>query len=239
MSTPSSGEEESLRTTIGTGRNRLPRLLLCALLVSGLSIGAAGTVSGSNGGPTGAAAKKKKKCKKALWKCAPEHYHLSVTGHRGPQTYSAEVDLEKNRSNFAKVEYSQKGGTLTASTTYEGLPIEIDMCANARYVVTNATTQVPRRGLFGDFDFALFFWAKGKQWKYSVLGGGVYSELTFPGTVTCLEGDSAGVSAPFSYYFHGPLGVGNPRFGKPGANGLTGNDTYGSNNSLRWRLTTK
>ena len=228
-----------MRTTIGTGPHGLPRLLLCALLVSGLSIGAAGTVSGSNGEPTGAASKKKKKCKKALWKCAPEHYHLSVTGHRGPQTYSAEVDLEKNRSNFAKVEYSQKGGTLTASTTYEGLPIEIDMCANARYVVTNATTQVPRRGLFGDFDFALFFWAKGKQWKYSVLGGGVYSELTFPGTVTCLEGDSAGVSAPFTYYFHGPLGVGNPRSGKPGANGLTGNDTYGSNNSLRWRLTTK
>ena len=194
--------------------------------------------SGADPAKPVAVAAKKKKCKKAVWKCAPERYQLSVTGHTGPQTYSAEVVLEKNRSNFAKVEYSQKGGTLTASTSYEGLPIEIDMCENARYVVSNATTQVPKRGLFGDFDFALFFWAKGKQWKYSVLGGGVYSELTFPGTVTCLEGDAAGVSAPFTYYFHGPLGVGNPRFGKPG-NGLSGSDTHGSNNSLRWRLTPK
>jgi hypothetical protein len=204
-----------------------------------LTLALVAPVASSSGEPTAVTAKKK--CKKALWKCAPEKYHLSVSGHTGPQTYSAEVDLEKNRSNFARVEYSQRGGTLTVSTTYEGhVHFEtIDQCSNGRFVVSNETTKVPRRGLFGDFDFALFFWAKGKRWKYSVLGGGVYSELTFPGTVTCLEGASAGVTAPFTYYFHGPLGVGNPRFGKPGAGGLTGSDTYGANNSLRWRLTPK
>lgn len=199
-------------------------------------------VAATSGQPVAVAAKKK--CKKALWKCAPRNYHLSVSGHTGPQTYSAEVDLEKNRSNFARVEYSQKGGRITLSTAYEGLPIEIDMCSRARYVVSNATTPVPRRGLFGDFDFALFFYAKGKRWRYSVLGGNPYSELSFPGTVTCIEGDSAGISAPFTYYFHGPLGVGDrsgggPPVGRPGARVLTGRDTHGPDNSVRWRLTVK
>jgi hypothetical protein len=213
--------------------------------VLALAIALAIPVAASSAEPNAVAAKKKK-CKKALWKCAPKHYHLSVTGRYAEQTYSADVVLEKNRSNFANVQYSQKGGKITLSTTYEGVPYEIDMCSNARYVVSEATTQVPRAGLFGSFDFALFFYKdlEKKTWRYSVLGGGVYSELTFPGTVTCLEGASAGVSAPFTYYLHGPLGVGagpadEGYKGRPGASGLTGSDTYGSNSALSWKLTTK
>jgi hypothetical protein len=199
-------------------------------------------VASSSGEPTAVSAKKK--CKKALWKCAPKRYHLSVTGRSGPQTYSAEVELEKNRSNFARVDYSQRGGKITLSTTYEGVPYEIDMCSNARFVVSEATTQVPRAGIFGSFDFAVFFYLdlEKRKWRYSVLGGGVYSELTFPGTVTCLEGDAAGVSAPFTYYLHGPLGVGSGPAdegfkGRPGASRLSGSDTYGSKHALNWKLT--
>ncbi len=206
-----------MRFTIATRAGGWRWSLACALLVSALSIGAVGTVSGSNGEPTAAASKKKKKCKKALWKCAPENYHLSVSGHYGPQVYSAEVDLEKNRSNFARVEYSQKGGSLTVSTTYQGsVHFQIiDQCAEGRFVVADQTSPVPRRGLFGDFDFALFFWAKGKQWKYSVMGGNTYgSNITFPGTVTCLSGSSAGDFGPVHALLPRPARSGQPTLRK-------------------------
>ena len=56
-----------MRSTIATRAGGWRWTLACGLLVSALSIGAVGTVSGSNGEPT-AAASKKKKCKKKVVK---------------------------------------------------------------------------------------------------------------------------------------------------------------------------
>jgi hypothetical protein len=214
-------------------------ILAGALIALVATVAAEGAVGDAATGPVAVASKKK--CKKALWKCAPKRYHLTVSGHYYSEVFSGEVDLEKNRSNFARVEYSQKGGKLTMSDSYTGCcPIEFDMCGDGRWDVQQQTATVPRNGLFGHFDFALFF-AKDLEngkWSYSVLGGNPYSELNVPGTVTCTSGASAGATAPFTYYFKGPLGVGNERRGKPGAN-LSGSDTYGSNNSLKWSLTRK
>ncbi|HEY6653376.1 MAG TPA: hypothetical protein VI028_04570, partial [Solirubrobacterales bacterium] len=60
-------------------------LLILALTAALVAVAPA---VGSSGGPTAVAAKKKK-YKRALWKCAPKRYHLSVTDTVGPGSQSA------------------------------------------------------------------------------------------------------------------------------------------------------
>ncbi len=112
-----------MRITIATRAGGLRWSLVCALLISALSIGAVGTVSGSNREPTAAASKKKKKkCKKALWKCAPKDYHLSVDAvvkfATGSQVSTAEVNMGKRRASVGQVQYTQGGGTVTVRATW-------------------------------------------------------------------------------------------------------------------------
>jgi hypothetical protein len=100
---------------------RMSRFLLCAVLGLVIGLGAAGPVTGSAGEPT-AVASKKKKCKKALHKCAPKRYHLSVTDtvSPGPQgsiteNWSAEVDLVRVARSIGKVDYGSAGGKVNVS----------------------------------------------------------------------------------------------------------------------------
>lgn len=200
------------------------RLLLPLLL----AIALAAPVAASSGEPPVASAAKKK-CKKGVAKCAPKRLHLSITGRYGVLTYSAEVELEINRKNFARVEYSQAGGkSLTVSAHYQGFPLNIDMCSESRFDVNNQTRPIPKRGLFGDFDFAAFFGTNDKgKWEYAISPGNPYGSesFEFPGTETCIDGTSAGATAPFTFYFHGPL-VDTLRPGKPGQK-LSGRATQG------------
>src|SRR3954451_7075245 len=79
----------------------------------------------SSDGPIADAAKKKK-CKKALWKCAPKRYHLSVADNIGPgaespgyeEHWSAEVDLVRVARSIGKVDYGAAGGTVRVSGSF-------------------------------------------------------------------------------------------------------------------------
>ena len=55
--------------------------LVIAALTMGLLVLAPATQAKDG---SSAVASKKKKCKKALWKCAPKRYHLSATDTVGP-----------------------------------------------------------------------------------------------------------------------------------------------------------
>jgi hypothetical protein len=89
-----------------------------------LVLGATSPASGSSGGPTAVAAKKK--CKKALWKCAPKRYHLSATDAVGPgpqssgftENWSAEVDLVRVARSIGIVDYGAAGGTVKVSGSF-------------------------------------------------------------------------------------------------------------------------
>jgi hypothetical protein len=99
----------------------LTRALPCAILALAIGLGTDDSVAGSAGGPDAASAKKKK-CKKALWKCAPKGYHLSATDTVGPgpqgsivENWSAEVDLVRIARSIGKVDYGAAGGTVKVS----------------------------------------------------------------------------------------------------------------------------
>ena len=107
---------------IGVTRRRgLRRPLLCGLLALATGLGAVGPVASSSGDPTAVASEKK--CKKALWKCAPKRYHLSATDTVGPgpqsagivENWTAEVDLVRVARNFSRVDYGTAGGTVRVS----------------------------------------------------------------------------------------------------------------------------
>jgi hypothetical protein len=79
-----------------------------------------GAVAASDGGPTAVASKK---CKKALWKCAPKRYDLSASDTVGPgpqssgfpENWTAEVDLVRVARTIGRVDYGTAGGTVTVS----------------------------------------------------------------------------------------------------------------------------
>jgi hypothetical protein len=72
------------------------------------------------------ASKKKKKCKKALWKCAPKRYHLSVKDDIGPgrespgleMHWTAEVDLVRVARSIGTVDYGASGGSVSVAGSY-------------------------------------------------------------------------------------------------------------------------
>jgi hypothetical protein len=97
--------------------------LVIALLALGLLVLApvAEGIAGST-----AAASKKKKCKKALWRCAPKRYHLTARDDVGPGSESpgldehwrAEVDLVRVARSIGKVDYGSAGGTVSVSGSF-------------------------------------------------------------------------------------------------------------------------
>src|SRR4051812_5331767 len=68
----------------------------------------------------------KKKCRKALWKCAPKRYHLSATDSVGPgpqssgleEHWSAEVDLVRIARSIGRVDYGSAGGPVRVSGSF-------------------------------------------------------------------------------------------------------------------------
>jgi hypothetical protein len=104
-------------------RTRWSMAVLVGALVAGLV--AVAPVAASTGAPTAVAAKKKK-CKKALWKCAPKRYHLSATDTVGPgpqssgfvENWTAEVDLVRIARSVGKVDYGAAGGRVNVSGSY-------------------------------------------------------------------------------------------------------------------------
>src|SRR5215470_4013621 len=94
------------------------RLVIAVLMVGLLALApAVDAIAGSNA----VASKKKKKCKKALWKCAPKRYHLSVTDDIGPgpespgldEHWKAEVDLVRVARSIGKVDYGAAGAAVS------------------------------------------------------------------------------------------------------------------------------
>lgn len=104
-------------------RTRWSMAVLVGALLAGLV--AVAPVAASTGAPTAVAAKKKK-CKKALWKCAPKRYHLSATDTVGPgpqssgfvENWTAEVDLVRIARSVGKVDYGAAGGRVNVSGSY-------------------------------------------------------------------------------------------------------------------------
>ena len=99
--------------------------LLIAVIAAGLLVLA--PVTGAIAGPGAVASKKKKKkCKGALWKCAPKRYHLSVRDDIGPGLESpglevhwkAEVNLVRVARSIGIVDYGTSGGTVSVSGSY-------------------------------------------------------------------------------------------------------------------------
>ena len=107
--------------------NRAGRLSGVLTIGVALAVGAF-AVDSSDGSSNGqiAVAAKKKKCKKALWKCAPKRYHLSATDNVGPgpqssgfeEHWSAEVDLVRVARSIGKVDYGSSGGTVRVSGSF-------------------------------------------------------------------------------------------------------------------------
>ena len=189
-----------------------------------------------------------KKCKKALWKCAPKHYLLSASGVISESdgdiaNWSAEVDMRKYRANIGHVDYSQAGGSVTVSgsgtASYsDSLPgCETDVAWN----VPQQKLNVPARGL-NDTDFGLFFelpLLKGDKNLYYLNMGDIqpeFSNIKGTATVRC-PGDGRSASVPFD--FTGSNEIVGPWKGKPNGSTLKGSESSPGNDSVKWTLSAK
>ncbi len=209
-------------------------------------------MSGSSGERT-AAASKKKKCKKARWKCAPKIYRLSASGvirETGGDVafWSAEVDMRKYRANIGHVDYSQAGGTVTVSgsgtVSYsDSLP---GCMSDVAYNVPEQKLNVPRQGL-NNTDFGVFFelpLLKGdKNLVYVNLGDiqPEFSNIKGTATVSCPD-DGRSASVPFAFTgsneIVGPIEEGGWK-GAPYGATLKGSASSAGNDSVEWTLTPK
>ena len=98
--------------------------LVIAVLTAGLLVLAPAT--DAIAGSSAVASKKKKKCKKALWKCAPKRYHLTVKDDIRPglespgldEHWRAEVKLVRVARSIGTVDYGAAGGTVNVSGSF-------------------------------------------------------------------------------------------------------------------------
>jgi hypothetical protein len=172
-------------------------LLLCALLALATGLGVVGAATGSSGDPT-AMASKKKKCKKALWKCAPKRYHLSATDSVGPgsqssgfqENWSAEVDLVRLRRSIGTVVYGSAGGTVRASGSFatqcaDGSPATVRIEPQ-----TIAVPAGPGYPFLGDFGVEFSLIGSDKNTYGGPLGsqGSGHSALFVTATDPCPDG---------------------------------------------------
>jgi hypothetical protein len=130
---------------------------IASLVALVVSLGMAGVVTATSGGPTASAAKKK--CKKSPHKCAPKRYHLSATNTVGPgpqspgfvQNWTAEVDLVTIAKNSSRVVYGAEDGTVAVSGSQ---PTVCEGGVPATVRIEPQTIPVPRGPgypFFGDF----------------------------------------------------------------------------------------
>jgi hypothetical protein len=235
---------DPMRTTDATWASGPRRILVFALLVTALGFGAAQAV-GSSGEAPAVSSKKKKKCKKAAWKCAPQRYHLSASGvihdsNDFTQTWSAEVDLRKYRASIGEVDYSQEGGTVTVSAT-NASPSGAPSCGeDITFSVPQQQIKVPRLGL-NSSDFLLFFDLLGEdKGEYFLVTGETLapslSNIQGTGTATC---PSPAYSVTLPYPYVGSNEAETQGKGKPGKRVLTGSVTSSGGDSVTWKLTAR
>ncbi len=223
------------------------RLLVFAVLVAAFSFGAVQALgsSGEASGEATAVASKKKKCKKAAWKCAPKRYHLSASGviHDSPdftQTWSAEVDLRKYRASIGEVDYSQEGGTVTVSAT-NASPSGAPGCDDdITFSVPQQKIKVPRLGL-NSSDFLLIFDLLGEDKnKYFLTTGETLgpslSNIQGTGTASC---PSPAYTITLPYPYVGSNEAETIARGRPGGATLTGSAASAGGDSVQWKLTPK
>jgi hypothetical protein len=198
-------------------------------------------VATSSGEPTAVASKKK--CKKALYKCAPRTYHLSadtvVKFPTGSQYSSAEVDLQKRRASVGQVQYTQGGGKVTVRATWTAsFSSDLPECeSGVTYNVPETTITVPKGGLFSPFDFFLTFYLLGSDKnRYDFIAGNPYGNLEVPGGRATCDGD--GSSVAITYFWVGPTKLQFTAPGRPGARRLSGYKAA-RGDSVLWTMTRK
>jgi hypothetical protein len=219
---------------------------ICAVVVTAASLGAAGPVAGSSGDPTAAASKKK--CKKALWKCAPKRYHLSATDTIGPgsqsagfvENWTAEVDLVRARRNIGHVDYGQAGGTLTVSGSF---PTECEMGPGTIRVEPQTIAVPPYDPGSVDFgDFAVFFELRYNGQGSNNYGGPLAVDGTGHSSLYATALDPCPERPPtFPFNVVGPTRGGLEGPGKPGKvlRGSGVSKTIFEHHSFSWTLTPK
>jgi hypothetical protein len=218
------------------------RLLLSIGLGLAIGLVAAGPVTGSAGEPT-AVASKKKKCKKALHKCAPKRYHLSVTDTVGPgpqspglaENWTAEIDLVRVARSIGKVDYGTAGGTVTISSTRPAICPNGDPGTIRVEPQTLAVPPGPGYPFLGDFGVEFSLIGSDKNTYGGPLGtlGSGSSNMFGTAHEVCPEGTTS-----FTFNFKGPLNgmEGKGKVGKV-LSGSGVDSRLFEHHSYRWTLT--
>jgi hypothetical protein len=187
---------------------------------------------------------KKKKCKKALWKCAPKRYHLSATDDIGPgpespgleEHWRAEVNLVRVARSIGTVDYGAAGGTVSFNGSF---PTE---CADGRQATVRIQPQTitvppgPGYPFLGDFGVEFSLIGSDKNTYGGPLGtqGSGNSTLYATAVNPCPEGPGT-----YQVMLNTPLSgmEGRGKVGK--ALGGTGeyNTLHSGRHSYSWRLT--
>jgi hypothetical protein len=198
-----------------------------------------------SGGPTGVVSKKKK-CKKALWRCAPRRYNLFVSGvvkwATGSESFRAEVHLVRRRAGPGDVIYTTEAGLVAVSASYtrEFSDDLRDCASDVRVDVVEQVIFVGPSGLFDPTNFLVSFKLIGPDKNtYGLIAGSPQpdpSTLTpAVATVRCL---ADGREITESYYFFGSAKLNTKHRGKVGDRFLVGGAINGGD-YLKWVLTTR
>jgi hypothetical protein len=206
-----------------------------------LTLALVAPVASSSGEPVAVAAKKK--CKKALWKCAPKHLHLEASGvvdlgEGGKQIWSAEVEMRKWRASVGQVQYAQDSGGLTVQNSWSapGPSYELPTCTgNISYSVPRQTMRLPRGDGFRFNAFITFYLIGDRKNKYDFIVDDAYELAVARGTQTCSSDSS---QAQFPYYFKVSNNFEFLARGRPGARRLAGSKAA-KGDTLRWAITKK
>jgi len=210
--------------------------LAIAVLTIGLLV--ALPLTEATAGTTAVASKKKNCKKKARWKCAPKHYHLSASGVVGGfEVWSAEINMFKWRASVGQIQYAQESGTLTlrASYTGDGPTYELPTCGgDVRFDVPEQTMSLSKGDGFR-FNAFLTFYLIGDDVKnkYDFIVADDYQLLTATGTETCLANSSM-ASFPYWLISSNNFDVLSP--GRPGTPRLTGSRAV-RGDTIEWTLT--
>jgi hypothetical protein len=203
-------------------------------------------VAGSTGAPTAVEAKKKK-CKKALWKCAPKRYHLSATDTVGPgpqssgfvENWAAEVDLVRIARSIGTAVYGSAGGRVNVSGSYatqcaDGSPATVRIEPQ-----TIAVPAGPGYPFFGDFGVEFSLIGSDKNTYGGALGtqGSGHPDIYVTAIDPCPEGPGA-----FQTELTTPLALagmeGRGKVGRALSGSGTDNRLF-QRHSFSWKLTPK
>ena len=218
------------------------RLVITVLTAGLLALApAVDAIAGSNA----VASKKKKKCKKALWKCAPKRYHLSVTDDIGPgpespgldEHWKAEVDLVRVARSIGKVDYGAAGGTVSLRGSFptECIAGPATVRIEPQTITVPAGPGYPFLGAFG-VEFSLI--GSDKNTYGGPLGaeGSGHSELYATAIDPCPEGVGS-----FQLELNTPLSgmEGKGKVGKSLGGSGTYNTLHSGHHTYSWKLTPK